>query len=61
VEELRGLKELFEVADDLSVVLGGVAAQLDGGAVAEDLVADGVDVTAGDAVGIQRLEFCFDK
>jgi hypothetical protein len=52
VEELRGLKELLEVADDLGVVLGGVASQLDGGAVAEDLVADGVDVTAGDAVGI---------
>ena len=61
VEELRGLEELLEGADYFGVVLGGVAAQGDGGAVAEDFVADGVDITAGNAVGIQRFEFCFDK
>ena len=52
MEELRGLEELLEVADQFGVVLGGIAPQGDGGAVAEDLVANGVHVAAGDAIGI---------
>jgi hypothetical protein len=57
--KLRGLKELIEPSEKVGVVGGGVTSESDAGLMAENLVTNGVDVTARDAVGVKGLEFGF--